>query len=544
MRFQLVPCAEAVGAILAHSLSAGTVLLKKGRRLSTADRDALAEAGTTEVMVALLEPSDVSEDAAAGRVARALAGEHVSVSEPVTGRANLFAAAAGLLRLDAGLVTELNRIDEGLTLATLAPFARVSARQMLATVKIIPFALPDQVVAAAERLLGQHRAGIAVAPFVPRTAGLVLTQLAGTKPGVIEKRRRAVADRLAACGSRLGISLVCEHTTAAIAGAVAELRTAGADPILIFGASAIVDRGDVVPAGLIASGGEVVHLGMPVDPGNLLMLGSLGGSRVIGVPSCAASPKENGFDWVLERCLAGLPLGRDDIIAMAPGGLLKEIASRPQPREAAPGSAERAEPRIAAVILAAGRSTRMGARNKLLEPIEGKPMVRRVAEVALASKARPVIAVTGHQGERVAGALEGLDLRLVSNPAFASGLASSLAAGIAALPADIDGLVVALGDMPGIEPRHIDRLIASFAPKEGRSICVPYFEGQRGNPVLWSARFRGELAQLSGDTGARHLISNHAEEVFEVEMDSPAVLVDVDTEEALARLRSDPTSTS
>ena len=104
------------------------------------------------------------------------------------------------------------------------------------------------------------------------------------------------------------------------------------DPILVFGASAIVDRGDVVPAAVRAAGGEVVHVGMPVDPGNLLMVGRIGRADVIGVPSCATSVKLNGFDWVLQRLLANLPVGRAEIVAMAPGGLLTEIEARPQPR--------------------------------------------------------------------------------------------------------------------------------------------------------------------------------------------------------------------
>ena len=437
----------------------------------------------------------------------------------------------------------LNRIDEALTIATVAPFERVEAGQMLATVKVIPFAAPEATVAKA---VAMAEGGlVSVAPFLKKRAGLIMTRLPSTKSNVLNKRERVMAERLAALGSGLDETLVVAHEADAVAKAIEIMRQHGRDPILVFAASAIVDRGDVIPAALVIAGGEVVHLGMPVDPGNLLMTGRLAGLDVIGVPSCAGSPKLNGFDWVLERRLAGLAVGPDEIAAMGVGGLLKEIATRPQPRVPEGEQQDhdgRREARIACVVLAAGRSTRMGPRNKLLEEFAGRPIVRRVVEAALASRARPVIVVTGHQGEAVAAALDGLDVEIVHNPAFADGMATSLKAGIAALThggdGELDGAIVALGDMPEIGPAHIDRMISAFAPKESRSIVVPVHEGRRGNPVLWSAEFFPAMRALDGDAGARSIIAANSDSVVELDLQSRAVLVDVDTPEALAELRA------
>ena len=170
--------------------------------------------------------------------------------------------------------------------------------------------------------------------------------------------------------------------------------------------------------------------------------------------------------------MAGLPAGRAEIQGMGVGGLLKEIPTRPQPRDAPDDSARR-EKRIACIVLAAGRSSRMGPRNKLLEDLDGRIIVRATVESALASRARPIIVVTGHQYEAVGEALAGLDVRIIRNRDFATGMASSLKAGLAALPEGLDGAIIALGDMPEVEPAHIDRMIAAFEPKEGRSIIVP-----------------------------------------------------------------------
>ncbi len=319
------------------------------------------------------------------------------------------------------------------------------------------------------------------------------------------------------------------HEAAALAGALAKLKDEGAELLIAFGASAITDRADVIPAAIEKAGGRVRHFGMPVDPGNLLLIGELGGRPVLGAPGCARSPVENGFDWVLQRLLAGLEVSENDITGMGVGGLLMEIVSRPQPREPiAEGGA-----RVAAIVLAAGQSRRMRGPNKLLARFDGAPLVRRVAESALASKADPVIVVTGHRAADIANALAGLDVQIVHNPDFADGLATSLKAGLYAVPESASGALMLLADMPGITGPVIDRLIGAFEAKSAPAIVLPTVDGKRGNPVLWSRAFFPELMAVTGDTGARHIIARHEEAVERVEIGAAAA-VDVDTPEALA----------
>jgi molybdenum cofactor cytidylyltransferase len=210
--------------------------------------------------------------------------------------------------------------------------------------------------------------------------------------------------------------------------------------------------------------------------------------------------------------------------------------------EATPATERKSEarpqgPRIGVLLLAAGQSRRMGGPNKLLAEIDGAAMVAHVARRLLASRARPIIAVLGNQADAIDAALGKLPIERVRNPEFAAGLSTSLKRGIAALPSDLDGVIVCLGDMPLISGRHLDRLIAAYNPLEGRAIVVPTRRGKRGNPVLWAKRFFAEMVELAGDVGAKHLIGEHAELVAEVEMDDDAVLVDIDTPEALDAFR-------
>ncbi|WP_287263541.1 nucleotidyltransferase family protein, partial [Mesorhizobium sp.] len=213
--------------------------------------------------------------------------------------------------------------------------------------------------------------------------------------------------------------------------------------------------------------------------------------------------------------------------------LLMEIPTRPQPREPLPApKSESAELKVDIVLLAAGRSSRMGGPNKLLALFDGKPLVRRSAERALGSKASGTVVVTGHQRERVRAALSGLDVTFADNPDFAEGLSSSLKAGIASVSGDAAGAMIVLGDMPGIASADLDRLIDAFRKSEGRSVVRASHEGKRGNPVLLPRSLFAAIAHLEGDNGARHLVEAEGLDVIDVEI-GKAASIDVDTPEAL-----------
>jgi molybdenum cofactor cytidylyltransferase len=402
-------------------------------------------------------------------------------------------------------------------------------------VKIIPFAVSQ---GARDKALAAARAAaplVRVAPYKIRKVGVISTLLPGLADKVIDKTLRVTLDRLAPAQATIVAERRVPHETAALSRALDEVLKSGAELVIVFGASAIADKRDVIPAAVEAVGGTIEHFGMPVDPGNLMLVASAAGRPVLGAPGCARSPKENGFDWILARLLCGLPVTRRDITGMGVGGLLMEIVTRPQPREIA----QPAGRHVAGIVLAAGRSTRMGGPNKLLAEVGGKTLVRIAAEQVLASRARPVVVVTGHQRGEVEAALKGLAVTFAHNPDFAQGLSTSLKAGIAALPAEADGAIVCLGDMPQVDAALIERLIAAFDPEKGALVVVPTIAGKRGNPVVWSRRFFADLARLEGDIGARHLIVSYPEAVVEVPMTGRGALVDVDTPDALRAVRAE-----
>jgi molybdenum cofactor cytidylyltransferase len=532
MKFGPASPADAIGGVTVHTLRQGSLVLKKGTTIGPEEVAALNKAGVAEIVVVRLEEGDISEDVAAASIARAVAGAGINVERAFTGRANLFAAGAGVLVVDRAAVDRINGVDEAITFATLPAFKPVVEGEMVATVKLIPFGVEAKLRdAAVEAAAGS---ALRIAPYVVKRVGVVSTLLPGLAPKVVDKTLKVTAERLAPAGAAIVAERRVPHDETSLKAAMKELLGLGAQLVIVFGASAIADRRDVIPAALNGMGGVIDHFGMPVDPGNLLLIGKAGSVPVLGAPGCARSPVENGFDWVLMRLLAGLQVTRAELTGMGVGGLLMEIVTRPQPREALEAGDNR---RVSAVVLAAGRSTRMGGPNKLLAELDGRKLVRIVTEQALASKARDVIVVTGHQAELVENALAGLEVKFVRNPDFAHGLASSVKAGISAVPKQADGAVICLGDMPMISADLIDRLIDAFAPDRGSLIAIPVSDGRRGNPVLWSRRFFNELMALDGDVGARHLIAKHNEAVAEIPVEGDGAFLDIDTPQALEAAR-------
>jgi molybdenum cofactor cytidylyltransferase len=521
VRFGPAPLDECEGAILAHSQQVGGQRWPKGRNLNADDLATARAAGIARLVVARLEPGDVSEDEAAAALGAALAGAHVVAEAPVHGRVNLVAAADGVTLIDVDAVNRINLISESITLGVLAPHERVRRGDVVATIKIIPYAVRsealEQTVAAAIPL--------GVAPFASTQVALIQTRLPGQPDKLFAKTVEVTRARLAAIGASLAASEFCDHETEALTALLR--RPTDARIVLVAGASAIVDRRDVVPAAIEAAGGRIERLGMPVDPGNLLCLGFLGERPVLGLPGCARSPKRNGVDLVLELLLAGLPVDCAAIARMGIGGVLAEV-DRPEPRTTAPADAGP----VGAVLLAAGRSTRMGS-NKLLADLGGRPVVAHTL-AAIAAAGLPMLVVLGNMAAEIRAAI-GERARFIEAPDYAEGLSRSLRAGIAAAPADWRGAIVCLGDMPEVPPRVLTAMIAAF--RDPHDIVVPTFRGKRGNPVLWPRAHFARLTTLAGDVGGKALLAEFADHVVEVEVDTDAILTDIDTPDALEALR-------
>jgi molybdenum cofactor cytidylyltransferase len=332
MRFGPVPINQATGKILAHKLlsSDGKKLFNKGHVLSEADVEKLRQQQIEAVTVAALDTTDVSENEAARRVGEALAGENVRVVAPGVGRANLTAITDGPLRINVPALNRLNNIDEGITIATLLEHTLVQKGQLIALVKIIPFAVPAARVEDVEATARESAPVISVRPIIPQRVSLIISGPESARTILCQEFSDPIRTRVQRLSSSLHDIQYVPHTTADLASAI---RQQESDLILVASISATIDREDVIPSAIREAGGSLAHFGVPVDPGSLLVLGYRGKTPIVGLPGCVKSLQTNVVDMILPRLLTGERLTRADLVAMGHGGLLEDISERPMPRQ-------------------------------------------------------------------------------------------------------------------------------------------------------------------------------------------------------------------
>lgn len=533
MWFGELPTSESEGCILAHSIRLASGRITKGTLLSKALLAVLQQGGCERITVARLDKSDVHEDDAAAMLATAVAGHGVRIDRANTGRVNLYASHDGLLSLNREALCELNGIDESVTLATLAENSWVLAGKMIATSKIITYAVTADDIKKAAAIALQNK--ICVHASIQKRALLLQTTLPAVKESTLDKTRVVTEQRLRIRRAELVDEMRCPHTVDDLMVQLREALQYRCDWILIAGASAISDRRDVIPAAIEEVGGRVIRYGIPVDPGNLLLLGDLNGTAIIGMPGCARSPKYNGLDQLLDRLACGVEVTDLWLNSLGVGGLLTEMVDRPQPRVAHSQPAV-SKPKVAGLVLAAGSSRRAGNINKLLQPYNGLPMVRTVVNALCDSDIDQVLVVTGFEREKIEEAIS--ETRSTSHycASHAMGLAHSLSHGISRLK-NIDAVLVCLGDMPHITSVLINQLVSKAASNADNVIAVPVVNGKRGNPVMVGNAFFDTLLQHSGDSGARFLMTHYPDRVVEIPVDDESVLLDYDTPEALATLQ-------
>lgn len=530
MKFGSYDLPNSKGGILAHSVSLPNgKRLRKGAIIDDAVITLLEDARIENVTIAMPAQGDVLEDAAATLLASKLNADNLKVEGASTGRVNVFAATNGLFCVDAAIINAINSIDPGITIATLANHAPVNQGRLVATIKIIPYAVKSDSLNSVLSL--DLAKSIELYPFSSKKLGMISTVLPSLKSTVMDKTRDNLERRLALSDSSIVEELRVEHDAKSISNAI-NLLEPKCDLLIIFGASAISDVADSIPQGLEKSGGKIVRFGMPVDPGNLLLLGELKNKPVIGAPGCARSIAENGFDWVLQRVLADVEITNFDLAQMGVGGLLMETGSRPHPREKKIMSTNS----MAAIILAAGESRRMGDLNKMTIEVSGKPMVRHVCDAACGSSIESVSVITGHNPNEVKDVLHGVTVTTHDNPEYEQGLSTSIICGINALSEDVSSALILLGDMPFITSDMIN-ILAKTALDNPDHIIVSTHAGKRGNPVLWPRMFFGELCAIQGDVGARHIIAANQDKVIEVELGEAASL-DLDTPESVRRIEN------
>lgn len=471
-------------------------------------------------------PDLLSENQAAHIIAYAFSSQSIWADVPKNGRCNLYAADNGLLTIDPDKITHFNTDNATCQIATKAANTAIIKNQKIASIKTIPRTVTKEKLDEQLKKISTP-CTIKIKPYIKRKVGLIQTYTLPDSFDRLYSTTISLSKQLADTNSNISAEIHCIHTPEEIKNSINELCTRQLDAILIIGPKTATSNKDPIPSGILKSGGQISQFGIPTAPGNLLIIGKRGSTTLLGLPGCSRSLKRNGLNLILEHFAAGNPLTATKIAKMGVGGLLD--TSIDQAQESLPKS------NIAIIILAAGCSKRMGATNKLLININGSPIINYVIEAAINSFANEIIVVTGHESELIRNNLKSYKnkIKFIHNPNYTDGMSGSLCKGIDALSYNVDGAIFCQADMPLLHTHHFNRLIAAFSKGNDSSICTPTHKNQRGNPVLWGRSHFMKFKNLTGDTGAKHLLAHNSEHITEVIMNDDATLIDIDTRDEL-----------
>ena len=531
MKIKSLAPQDSIGAVLAQTYNLPSKIISKGTFVTNEFVGYFKIGNVKTILCAVPEEGDIHEDEAAKAISSAIDKNHIYADKASTGRVNFKSQSLCLVRYDRDFIKEVNLVDESIAFSIVEHNQLLAEGDLIATLKIIPFFMQKKYVDRVIKMLAKDEL-FKIHNLKKKEVTLIQTCFEWQKKSIFTATSNVTKARLEALGCSLKKEKLINHDYDTLCAIIRSSVKNDPEILLISGASAITDRSDYIPKAILSEGGELIQYGLAVDPGNLLLIGKVGKTTVIGMPGCARSPKLNGFDWVLQLLMADIPINREELADMGAGGLLMEIASRPLPRALAK-SVSKGEKKVMGVILAAGNSTRMGRENKLLRNIGNAPLIRNTAIEMLKSDLDSCSIVLGYQSDKVADVIKDLNVNLILNPLWKEGQASSLRAAINTLDSTYSDLLIMLGDLPGIKSSHINSIIEEHLITDNRKskITIPSFKGQKGNPVIWGRSFFHDLSNLEGDVGGRNLFSEHPAAINILEMDDPWVVKDADTPE-------------
>ena len=531
MKIKSLAPQDSIGAVLAQTYNLPGKVISKGTFVTNEFVGYFKTGNVKTILCAVPEEGDIHEDEAAEAISSAIDKNHIYADKASTGRVNFKSQSLCLVRYDRDFIKEVNLVDESIAFSIVEHNQLLAEGDLIATLKIIPFFMQKKYVDRVIKILAKDEL-FKIHSLKKKEVTLIQTCFEWQKKSIFTATSNVTKARLEALGCSLKKEKLINHDYDTLRAIIRSSVKNEPEILLVSGATAITDRSDYIPKAILSEGGEIIQYGLAVDPGNLLLIGKVGNTTVIGMPGCARSPKLNGFDWVLQLLMADIPINREELADMGAGGLLMEIASRPLPRALAKSVSKR-ETKVMGVILAAGNSTRMGKDNKLLRNIGDAPLIRNTAIEMLKSDLDSCSIVLGYQSDKVADVIKDLNINLILNPLWKEGQASSLRAAINTLDSTYSDLLIMLGDLPGIKSSHINSIIEEHLLTDNRKskITIPSFKGQKGNPVIWGRSFFHDLSNLEGDVGGRALFSEHPAAINILEMDDPWVVEDADTPE-------------
>lgn len=531
MQFAEFPVYDAEGAELSVPVRTKDKTFEKGHVLTSSDIGILRYAGVKSIIGVKYAPVDIHPETASEILLKSLLGDHMRCTLPdKSGYSDIFADADGTLMYEPERLLRFNSHSENISLMMMSPYLPVFKGQLIGNLRIFGPALnATELNEAVAKVTGTGPL-IKTAPYAFCRIGYIQTVLPHHVPERLDEK--ALDERFAVYGFHIAYHDICEHSPDRIEHAVRNAIDAKAEIVLVQSPVAPQSRDDIVPKAFKEASGDIDRLGWPLDEGLSIVIAHRDMVKLIGF--CETDVGRPGYERLM-RLLATRSLpAPDQFPSLAQAGLsLDRMTMRITPEQMKNSAAVGAisdSSKIAIVILAAGQSARMIGANKLMESINGIPIIEIVVRNALRSKADFVTVVTGHEAIRIERRLANYDVKIIRNPDYVSGILGSVRMGLAVLPPDIAGAVVLPGDMPAFSDVYINKLIENFDPKAGRkAVCLPSYNGVRHNPVLWPRELFKAVKIVPEDAHWTPALLEHSDYIKELVLDDDYPLSDINT---------------
>ncbi len=529
MKFGEFPLYDATGVELAHDLACGSRVLPAGHIITADDVRLLRQAEIKSVVGTVFSAEDLRPDIVCDILLKDIVGDHLRYTLPENGCSDIYANADGVFIGMPERLLRFNSHNENMALSSLLPYTPVYKNQLVASLRLMGSAFDVETVNEAVAKITGQGALLKIAPYAFCKMVFIRTVMREDEE---TESPQDVQKRYGVYGFDVVRHTVCLHTREAVSNEIEKAVEDGADAVFIESSSAPLNRGDIVPAAFKSAGANLDRLGWCADPAVSAAVGHKNDTKIAAFRT-ADFPLPS-VDRLC-RYIATKSLPSPDVFpSLATGTMsLERLIKFLSPEEEAKTVAVEAlsnRSKVAVVVLAAGASKRMIGSNKLLENIQGVPMVERAVQSALLSKADFVAVVTGYDAKFIERRLTKYDVKIVRNADYASGVLNSIRLGLSVLPPDVAAAVVLPADMPAFTEQYIDRLIDLFDPKaERKAVCLPSFKGVRHNPVLWPRELFKVVKIVPEDAHWMPALVEHSDYIAELKLEDDLPLSDINT---------------
>lgn len=523
---------QSEGVILCSDIALGGFFLPKGHKVTQEDIALFKGFDIYSIFGVLFEDGDVDFKVAQQQIAAQICGSGLGFANDADGICRIVAGYDGVFVADDIRLDKFNGFNDKVVLNVIKPYTAVKSGEVVAELEVVaPLIEEKDVDDIIFRLSGNENL-LSVSKIKEKKAVLLYPHLLNDEAE--NKHFTSVVMKLVTNLADVGLVFEREvssrYNKDAVADSLFDAYALGADVVFVLSPLKSVGRHDVIASAVSAAVDEIVNFSVPVVSASELILAQKDETKVIVIPFAYDTIDSSETDRLIKRAVFSEYLSEAMFVRKHAGHIFKGIAvdEKMQKRLIMPkgqSAADKAD--IGIVVLAAGQGRRAGLNKLMTEGKNGEPLFLKAVYAAIASKARPVFVVTGYRHEELEEWLEKLDVNVLYNPSYTTGIRTSIAMGLKSVPSSCDGAILLPADMPGVEASDLNKLITKFDKTADKQLCVLTHKGVKSNPVLWSKSLYDKADIVPENAAMRAVFVEHADYTKAIEIKDAKKLRDV-----------------